>query len=192
MKSKLILGAAVLALAACGGSEGGGNQAGGNEAAANQASSEGKPSAAAPAAAPGGGSLEMRPGQYEVTTEMLAFEMPNMPPGMADMMKQQQSQNQKSTSCVTEKDIREAQGGLFTGDEKKECSENSVKMSGGRMGGRLVCGSGAETSTMEVAGTYTADGYEVQMTMSAQGAKVRSRTVGRRVGDCPAGEAAEG
>ena len=175
MKTQMILTAGLLALAACGGSEGGGNQA----------AAEGKQKPGAAAA----GNLQMRPGQYEVTTEFLALEAPNMPPGMADMMKQQ---NQKSTNCVTEKEIREAQGGLFTGEEAKECTETSVKMEGGKMGGRLVCGKGDEATTMEVAGTYSADSYNVQTTMIAKGTKMRSRTTGRRVGECPADEAKEG
>jgi hypothetical protein len=174
---KLIIIAGALALSGCGGGEEQGNGAAGG---------------GAKSAAAGGGSLELTPGQYEVTTQVLSFDVPNMPPEMAEMMKQQQQQNEKSTTCLTEKDVRDAQGGLFTGEEDKECSENSVKLSGGRMAGRLVCGKGEEASTMEVAGTYTSTSYDVQMTMSAKGTKMSSRTTGRRVGDCPAGEAQEG
>ncbi|HLL29778.1 MAG TPA: DUF3617 domain-containing protein [Allosphingosinicella sp.] len=178
MKAQWVL-TGLLALAACGSGEGNGNGsagAGGNGAAAK--GDDGREMAAT-----------LQPGAYEVTTEFLGIEGQNVPPAMAEAMK---GQKETKRNCLTEKDLKDAQGGMFTGQDPKECSENSIRITGGRMQGRLTCGTGAEQSTMEVDGRYSAQSYEADMRMSAGGATTRVKMSARRVGECSADDAQEG
>ena len=172
----ILCAAGLLALSACGGSEEKGNAASG-EAKAPADSGAGEIAAT------------LQPGEYEVTTQFVGIEAPNMPPEMANAMK---GTTETKRSCITEDDLKEAKGGLFTGQEDKQCSENSMKLTGGRMTGSLKCGAGAESSTLTVDGRYTSQSYEAEMKMSAAGATTHIKMSAKRVGECPADQAAQG
>ena len=173
--SNSMAAAGLLALAACGGG------------------SEDQGTAGNGAAAAGDDVREMagtlQPGAYEVTTEFVGIEGQNLPPSVVDAMKGQKETNR---NCITEKDLKEAQGGMFTGQDPKECSENTIRLAGGRMQGQLTCGTAAEQSTFVVDGRYSAQSYEADMRMTSGGATTRVKMNGRRVGECSAEEAEEG
>lgn len=177
-RATTLCAAGLLALSACGGS--------GSEGQGNAASGEAK----APAA---GDTTEMaatlQPGEYEVTTQFVGIEAPNMPPAIADAMK---GTAETKRNCIAEADLKDAKGGMFSGEEDKQCSENSMKLTGGRMSGSLKCGTGDQSSTLTVDGRYTSQSYEADMKMSAAGATTHVKVSAKRVGECPADQAAEG
>jgi hypothetical protein len=176
MKHHILGAAGLLALAACGGSEGDGQGNGAAGAKSGQAD-----------ASEMAGTLQ--PGQYEVTTQFVGIDAPNMPPAVVEAMK---GQTEKKSSCITEKDLKETKSGMFADTQDKECSENTVKFADGRMTGSLKCGSGEEASTMTIDGSYTATSYQADMKMTAGGGTTQIKMSAKRVGECPAGEAEEG
>lgn len=172
-----ILGAAgLLALSACGGSGGEG---------------QGNGASAAKGGAGGGEELAatLQPGAYEVTTEFVTIEGPNLPPAVAESMK---GQKETKRNCVTQADLDKSKGGLFADEEQaKECSKNDISLANGRMTGSMTCGSGDQASTFEVDGRYSANTYEADMKMTVGGATTRIKMNARRVGDCTAEEAGQ-
>jgi hypothetical protein len=177
MNRHILCAGAILALSACGsGSDGSGNVGSAEKA---------------PAAAASGGDIAatMQPGEYEVTTQFVSMEAPNMPAGMANAIK---GRTEANRNCVTEKDLKEANSDMFAGKEAKQCSQNSIKLAGGRMSGTLKCGSGAGTSTLTIDGSYTASTYQAEMKMEAGGVTTHVKMAAKRVGECSAADAKEG
>lgn len=181
MLNRMMAAAGLLALAACGSGDGPGNgsaAAGGGTAAAGGA---------------GGGGVQLQPGEWETTTEMVKVE--GMPKELAGMM----AKPRTAKNCITAEQVQKANTGLFGGEEQKNCKHEGFAFKDGRVSGKLSCtGEGGEggTSTMEMDGRYTATSYDVTSKISTdvQGMKMNmeSRTRARRLGDCPAGGQAQG
>src|SRR5690242_20189319 len=106
MRTSLCLASAMaLALAACGSGD-----KGDKEAAANQAEDSGAGREAAQA-------MRLTPGQWEMTTEMKAPEMPNMPAGMkVDMPKF------TGRMCITPEQAAKPGGDVFSGKTDGNCT----------------------------------------------------------------------
>jgi hypothetical protein len=183
------IGAAALALAACGGSDGGGgdnaagaaNAAGGNSAAAAEAGGgSGATSGASGAAA------TMQPGEWEITVAVTGLEAPNMPAGMA------MPPPQTNRTCLTPEQVAQAAGGVATGGLTNQtgCRTESNNVSAGRIDSTIQCEApGGGRVRVVTAGQSTATTLEVEQRteVSAQGTNMttRSRVTGRRIGDCP-------
>ena len=172
MKTQLILGAAALALAACGSSDKSGNaSAGGGSAAAG---------------------VTLEPGEWEMKTEVVNVTAEGLPAGMAEGMKQ--SASSTTRTCMTPEDAKGPKGDLFTGDKSGTCKSEGFSWSGGKISGKTTCGTDASGKTvMTMDGSYGAQ--NIDMTIKSE-TKVAGREVGmemrmsgRRVGECPAGKA---
>jgi hypothetical protein len=175
MKTQLILGAAVLALAACGnpGGKDGGNASSG---------------------AAGGGSgagVSLQPGEWEMKTEVVNVNIEGLPPGMAEGMKKQASNTNRT--CMTPEEAKGPKGDMFAGG-KNNCKSEGFSWAGGRIQGKTTCTGegGTGTTVMEMSGQYSPQ--SIDMTMKSQtdlgvGGKKMSmemRVSGRRVGECSA------
>lgn len=176
MVKRVIAAAGLLALAACGSGESGGN--------GSAAAGKGGTSAVA-----GGGGVQLQPGEWETTTQMVKVE--GMPKEVAAMMMKEAT---KGRNCITPEELKEANAGLFGGEEQKNCKREGFAFQNGRISGKLSCtGEGGEggTSSMEMSGQYSATTYDVtaRISTNVQGmsANMESRTQGRRIGDCPPG-----
>jgi len=205
MKTYLILGAAALALAGCGGGEkaADGNRATGEAATDNAVAGNGATaavSAGATAPAGGGGASNLiRPGEWETKIEAVDVDAPGMPAQVKQMMASAMA-GTKSTvrDCVTPEEARRPTADLFTGKGKSGCTSKDFSMSGGRMRGTISCpaanGQGMTTLTMD--GQFNPESYNVSQTMQAEAAgsrmTIKARVVGRRVGECSADTAKEG
>jgi hypothetical protein len=178
MTTRMIATAALaLTLAACGKS---GNGTG------NATTSSG-PAAAAPSSAPAGGA-KLRPGLYETAMEMT---ISGLPPEVAKAMAAHKTTGR---SCVTAQDANRPNGDLFGGKQAQGCEQKDVVYSGGRIHGTMVCaprGKGAAASTFTMDGRYSNDGFDVTMkivsAVEGRSMTMEGHTIGRRVGDCPAG-----
>ena len=173
-----IASALVLALAACGG----GTDKGGDEAAANQAREDGASAAA------GAQAMRLTPGQWEMTTEMKAPEMPDMPAGMkVDVPKF------TARTCITAEQAAEPGGDVFSGKKDGNCNYKDYSAAGGRIRGTVSCSGGAQGDmTMTMDGRYGGDSFDVTQKMAgkAQGQTMNMEihVTGKRIGDCPAGK----
>jgi hypothetical protein len=202
MKTCLILGAAALALAACGsGHKAVDNGADGETAAGNVAaggSTTAEPSAAAPAGGGGEGNL-IRPGEWEMKVEAVDVDAPGMPAQVKQMMASAMAGTKKTIrECITPEQARRPSADVFTGNGKSGCTSKDFSTSGGRLHGTINCpaenGGGMVTLTMD--GQFNPEGYTASQTMvtEAAGSKItiKARVSGRRVGECSADSAKEG
>ena len=173
MKTHLILGAAALALAACGSSDKGGENG------------------SAPAG--GGGSasgVSLQPGEWEMKTEVVNVTAEGLPPGIADGMKQSASATTKT--CMTEEEAKGPKGDLFAGDKSGNCKSEGFSWSGGRIKGKTTCtgqgGPGKTVMTMD--GTYSAQNIDMTMKsetdLAGKAMTMEMRVSGRRLGECTA------
>ncbi len=204
MKTRLILGAAALALAACGSSGGDKAGEGGNDSAsvgaANQSAAAKAPSSAAPSGGNGGGGDFIQPGEWETKVESMEVDAPGMPQGVKDMMTDAMG-SMKTTirDCVTPEEAKRPNADMFAGKDKGNCTASDFSMSGGRMRGTISCpaGNGQPGSmTMVMDGQFSPQSYTVNqnMTTDAGGSKmtIKARVSGRRVGECTAATKAAG
>ena len=194
-------GACLLALAGCGGSEGGaGNQAaaGGAESPAasggtgNQAAAVGVESAAVSGGASGGagGRVRLQPGEWEMGFEMIDIEAPGMPAGAADMIKKGRT---TVKSCISEADANKPGPNIFQPEKGSNCKAKGTLVKDGRIAGTMTCpgtgGTGGVTLVMD--GEYGPTRFDVttRTEMKGEGTAMttKTRSTGRRLGDCPAG-----
>lgn len=171
MKTKLLMTAAALALAACGGSDKSG--ANGTEAASG-----------------GGGGVSLQPGEWEMKMEVVDVKAEGLPPGMADGMKKSASRTDRT--CMTEEEAKAPKGDMFSGSKASGCRSEGFKWEGGRIEGKTICPGqgGAGETTMTMAGSYSAQSMD--MTMKSQTdlmgkpMTMEMRVSGKRVGECSA------
>ena len=167
--------AAALLLAACGGQEG-------NE----QAGAKGKSGGAA-----------LQPGQWESTIQFTEFDVPGMPPEMANQMRQMMGQPQTNRSCMTPEDAANPAGDMVSGEGNQNCQFSESTFSGGTIRVRGTCRDpSGGTSQMSMQGSFTATSMQARITTEQQGGagapagqsmRMSGNLSARRVGDCPAG-----
>ncbi|QAY76174.1 DUF3617 domain-containing protein [Sphingosinicella sp. BN140058] len=179
MKLRIALAAmSVAALAGCGG--GGGDKADGNQ---QRAAVDGTGGIS-------GEAIQVRPGQWEMRTEVKAVSGPGVPAGAVEAMKAQKT---TVTTCITEEQAKTSDPKMFTGKQNPNCKAEGFKASGGKIDGTLTCKgeNGQPGVTMTMAGTFEAERYDLQMKMKMggpeQGMTIETATSGRRIGECPAG-----
>lgn len=174
MRTSIAAFAAAL-LASCGGQSG-------NQQAA-PAGNEAAPAAATGAGA-AAGATALQPGLWEITTEVLRMEVPNMPQGISAA-----PPPTTVRSCLTPEQANAPTGGFFAGsDNPGGCTAENMSMADGRIQGVVQCNQpgSAMRSTME--GRFSAASFQVNQSVEtrAQGMDmtIQSRTSGRRVGEC--------
>lgn len=187
MMLRIMAATAALALAACEGQQEAGNAAANGAAAAaggNAATSSGGDAGTAGAAM-----VEMRPGQWETTVEVLRLDMANVP-GMPAGMTQPLPPPQTIRSCVTPEQARRPDADMFAGGNQAGCTYENFSMTGGRIQGAVTCNSSGTTVRSTFNGSFGAESMQVESEsqVSANGVTVdtATRVTGRRLGDCPA------
>jgi len=152
-------------------------------------------------ATPGGGTeggavvgIKLTPGQWETTTEVVDLKVEGLPPGVpAEAMAQVRPPKTTVKSCLTPEDAANPNARMLAAQKDSRCTTSRMGMSGGRIDIAMACpvqeGSGDMTMTMT--GQYDAASYEMNGDMVMNGPNgmhmtMKSRTTGRRIGDCPA------
>jgi hypothetical protein len=117
----------------------------------------------------------LRPGQYEIRTEMKMEGMDRaMPPTTI-------------THCYTEQDVKDYKKLAQEGQGRnRDCQLSDMKESGNHMSWTMTCKSGTKGSGEMTLG---ADGYETTMDIEAQGGphgpmKMKIHATAKRTGDC--------
>ena len=134
----------------------------------------------------------VRPGLWQSKVTIEKFEVPGMPPEMAGRMKAMMAENQPHDfeTCLTAEDVKRPKEDFFAG-KKSECRYENFTMGGGKIDATMHCGKG---NTMQMAGTYSPDSYQMQTSMKAapdrpdagSGMQMQMRIESRRVGECSA------
>src|SRR6266550_1759443 len=111
----------------------------------------------------------VRPGLWESKVTVENFEMPGMPPEMAQRMKTMMAQNQEhdNHSCLTPEDVKRPKEDFFAG-KNNECRYDHFTMGGGKIDAAMRCGGQDGGSVMQMAGTYSPDSYQMQTSMTVQ------------------------
>ncbi len=181
MRNYFILGAAVVALAACSDS-GGADKDGDGEITKEEMEAEMK----------SGGAVNMQPGQYEVTTTFSKFEAPGLPEEAMGMIKAQLGKGNTITTCMTEEDVKDP-GADFLGGDEDSCTFSEFDRSGSTMKVEMACDEQGMKMNSKMSGSFDSDGYnmdiDAQMSGSPMGdISMVGKVEGKRIGDCPAGE----
>lgn len=171
MKTQLIIGAAVLALAACG-----------NPGSGNESSAGGVGSASG---------VSLQPGEWEMKTEVVNVSAEGLPAGIADGMKAQASSTTKT--CMTPEEAKGPKGDIFAGNQAN-CKSEGFSWSGGRIKGKTTCTGqgGAGKTVMEMDGQYSPQSIDMTMKsetdlgIQGKAMKMEMHVTGRRVGECSA------
>ena len=117
----------------------------------------------------------MRPGQYELTTEMKMEGMEHQAP------------SRTFSHCFTEDDVKDYRKMAQDGQGRnRDCDISDVKTEGNRMHYALQCKSGAKGTAEMV---FQADGYDMTMEIETPGGgrgpmKMKMHTTAKRTGDC--------
>jgi hypothetical protein len=175
---KILPAAALCALAACNN---------GPSVSENNA----KPSEVADAVAAAGGEVLLRPGRWETTMKVDMSGMPgmaNMPPEVAKQMQAAMNRTVTSTSCLTPEQVKKPGPEVFAGADKR-CTYDHFSMAGGKIEAKMTCKEGGVSSTMTMSGTYSADHYTAQNSVTVadgggRGTTTKATLDSRRVGDC--------
>ena len=139
----------------------------------------------------------VRPGLWESKVTIEKFEMPGMPAEMTQRMKSVMAQNQEHgfRSCLTPEEVKRPKEDFFAG-KNNECRYDHFAMDGGKIDAAMHCGGKhGESQTMQMAGTYSPDSYQMQTSMKMAGGStpvasmaMTMRIEAKRVGECKAGQ----
>lgn len=149
----------------------------------------------------GAGESFVRPGLWESKITIEQLDMPGMPPDTAGKMKEMMAQNQPKShrNCLTPEDVKQPKEDFFAG-QNKGCRYDRFTMGDGKIDAVMRCDGEQATQVMEMAGTYSPDAYQMQMSnkieAAAKGAEgsmaMRMRIDSKRIGECSGKEGEAG
>lgn len=115
--------------------------------------------------------MKLKPGRWELTMKFARFDVDGMPPEAKQAMQQMLGQGRTYASCLTKEEAEKPDGSFF-GQEGESCRYDTFTMGGGKIDATMTCKGqgvgGAGEAKMKLAGTYSADSYDI--TMDMQGA----------------------
>lgn len=137
--------------------------------------------AAAGAAPRAGASVQLRPGQWQMTTQVTRINVPNMPAGVTAPVPGPQT----TTNCLTAEEAARANTNMWA----EGCTGDNGTMTGGRIQGRLQCDGPQGRATIVLSGQYTAETIDLTTRQFEAGPGAQTMTMeahitGRRIGDC--------
>ncbi len=145
------------------------------------------------------GELEQpQPGQYETKVELLAFEVPGLPPQQAEKMKSMMGNvgGQSSSYCLTpeeaKKGFEESVRKMSQGQGGLDCKFVEFDVDGGKLAAEMTCDNPQGVkSTMTVDGAATSDSTSMTMDIRQKAAmipggemRMKMKMDSRRTGDC--------
>jgi Protein of unknown function (DUF3617) len=185
---RLQIAAATFALLAGCGSQSANQQSANQQAGANP---QAAPEQTATSAAGGSGSLTIQPGLWEITMDMRTAQASGMPAGVH----MPQIPPTTVQSCVTPEQVSRANANFLSGSGHTgmDCDYSGVTVAGGRIQGTSVCRRTGIEARVTMDGSFTPTSYDInqqmQSTMHGRSISSTNHLVGRRVGECPAGQA---
>lgn len=140
------------------------------------------------------GTMRFNPGQWETRVELIDVDIPGMPAGAVDMMKQNMSGRAVSSSCITPEQAANPEASVFSGSDG-QCRYTNFTMADGRIDAAMTCtggGMGGGEMKMRTTGTFDRTTFtmqnEMETSIPGKGGvmKMSSKVTGRRTGDCRA------
>lgn len=141
--------------------------------------------------------MKLNPGRWELTMKFAKFEVEGMPPEAQKAMREMMGQTRTYASCLTKEEAEKPDGSFF-GQENENCRYDTFTMGGGKIDAAMTCkdkgtqGSGEAKMTM--AGTYSADTYDMTMKMQGKAPNgnamnIEMAAASKHVGACKGDEA---
>ena len=136
----------------------------------------------------------IRPGLWQSNVTIDQFDAPGMPPDMEQRMKTMMAERQEHSfeTCLTREDVKQPKEDFFAG-KNNECRYEHFTMGGGKIDAAMQCGKGNATQTMQMAGTYSPESYQMQTSINmaagsgSEGAvSMKMRVEAQRIGECAA------
>lgn len=147
-------------------------------------------------------SKTINPGEWSVTNEVTAVDMPGMPAEAKQMMsamsKAMVGKKDIAESCVTKEIAEKPPAEMFAGKDGGACKFEKFAIDNGELNAVMTCANpkgGPGGMTMKMAGQYGGNSYDInsEMTMSGMGNSpagaamiVKSHASGKRTGECKA------
>lgn len=145
-------------------------------------------------AAAAGGAPTLEPGQYEVSYQLLEFDIPGAP----ESLKQQAQAAMGGASevakgfsyCLTPEEAAKGPQGMVEQMAERDCSFAKFDVSGGTVSADMQCAEDdGSTIHMLMDGEMTSTGSDMTMTLEQEIAgmgavRMKSRAMSRRTGDC--------
>ncbi len=145
-------------------------------------------------AAESASAIQLQPGEYEVSLELLEFEVPGLPAEFMERARQAYASGMSSHRfCMTAEDV--ANNGaeqLVKNMADSPCTMRRFDVSGGSVSSEMQCSmEGGITSEMRMEGELTSQGSVMttettQVVPDAGETRTKVRMTTQRVGDCPA------
>lgn len=141
--------------------------------------------------------LQIQPGLWETSSEIVSADAPGMP---REMLAGMRGQRNATRHCITPEQAARPDANFLAQQEQGNCTYRDFSMADGRMRGTMTCGAdGSEGQmTMAMDGDYGPERYDLTMDMTTAGLpgggemRIEARTSGRRIGDCEGDSGAEG
>lgn len=139
---------------------------------------------------------QQRPGQWEMTSQLVSLEVEGVPEDspMNAMLKQQVGQANTDSQCLTEEAAKKAMVPQDV-DPNNRCRFAHFRMKGGQIDADMTCPApdGAGTLRMTQKGSYSPDAYDVTSTLTRAGgtapgenSTMTMKVSAKRTGECKA------
>lgn len=180
MRKYLIVGIAVLALAAC--SNKGADADGDGKVSADEAKAE----------MADGGAMAMQAGEWETKISFSDIEAKGLPPESAKMMKAKMAEGTTTKSCMTKEQAEKPGSDFFGAPPEANCTFDELDRSSNSMKVAMTCKPAPNmTIKSKMDGTFAATTYAMTIEQSTEGPpmgaiKMKGKIAGKRIGDCPA------
>lgn len=131
----------------------------------------------------------VEPGKWQQTATLVAIEAPGMPAQVKDAVQRNIGQSQVHEVCLTPDKAKNPRED-FWGGADKNCKYEHFNWGGGKVDLKMLCTHPQATQTMELAGTYEPDSYQMAMSVTSKGSTpmesmtMKMRVDAKRVGDC--------
>lgn len=142
--------------------------------------------------AAGGTGNFLNPGLWRTTATLQQMTIPGMPPEAAEQMKNVEGRSQTSEQCLTPEEAKRPKEDFFGGGEN--CRYERFSMGNGKIQAVMNCAEQGSTQKMAIAGTYSGNSYDMQMSMQAAEAGqapamgMKMRVQAQRIGNCTGNE----
>ena len=139
-----------------------------------------------------GGTMAMKPGEWEIKVSFAEIEGDGIPEQAKAMMKTQMAKGITSKTCMTEEDVKKPGSNMFGSPDDGNCTFQKLDRSGNSMSLEMTCKpKGGMTLNSKIEGSFQAESYEMKMEQQMDGPPMGKMTMkgkveGRRLGDCPA------
>ena len=133
-------------------------------------------------------SVALQPGRWETSTEIVSATGP-LPQATIDRLVGRRS---TASACITPEQAERPSATFLAAQQGADCAYHSFEVEGGTLSASMTCAGGNLPARMktDMRGRYAQDGYDLTLEMRAAGfagadaLEIRTRSVGRRTGDC--------